>query len=175
SRRGRAIYIAATKEHTGKTSVSMALLSGLIQRQYCCKSICYARLLRRFGPDRVAYMKPVGQKWVEVEDGDRGKIRVDKDVRVAKHHFGLRCRYGDMSPVILHRGYTQLFLEGGIDPKQQEEKVTAAFERLVNDFDFIVVEGTGHTGVGSLVKMNNAAVAALLGVDVLLVANGGIG
>ena len=32
-----------------------------------------------------------------------------------------------------------------------------------------------YAGVGSIVGMNNAAVASLLGLDVLLVANGGLG
>lgn len=30
--RGKAIFVAATKEHTGKTSVSMALIAGLVRR-----------------------------------------------------------------------------------------------------------------------------------------------
>ena len=34
---------------------------------------------------------------------------------------------------------------------------------------------TGHCGVGSVLGWNNARVAATLGVDVVLVANGGIG
>ncbi len=37
------------------------------------------------------------------------------------------------------------------------------------------MEGTGHTGVGSIVNVNNARVAAALGLDMLLIANGGIG
>ena len=46
--------VAATKQHTGKTSVSMAMLSGL---------------RKIFGPDRVGYMKPVGQRHQIVEGG----------------------------------------------------------------------------------------------------------
>ena len=41
--------------------------------------------------------------------------------------------------------------------------------------EFVVIEGTGHCGVGSVLGWNNARVAATLGVDVVLVANGGIG
>lgn len=37
------------------------------------------------------------------------------------------------------------------------------------------MEGTGHTGVGSIVDINNARVAAELGIDMILIANGGIG
>ena len=35
--------------------------------------------------------------------------------------------------------------------------------------------GTGHVGVGSIVDMSNSQVAALVGADVVLVANGGLG
>lgn len=42
-------------------------------------------------------------------------------------------------------------------------------------WQYTIVEGTGHTGVGSIVELNNARVAAELGVDMVLVANGGIG
>jgi hypothetical protein len=37
-----------------------------------------------------------------------------------------------------------------------------------------VLEGSGHTGVGSIVSLNNARVAHLLGADMVLVANGGL-
>ena len=38
-----------------------------------------------------------------------------------------------------------------------------------------ICEGTGHAGVGSVVGAGNARVAAELGADVVLVANGGLG
>jgi len=50
----KAVMVAATKQHTGKTSVSMAMLSGL---------------RKVFGPERVGYMKPVGQRHQMVEGG----------------------------------------------------------------------------------------------------------
>lgn len=43
------------------------------------------------------------------------------------------------------------------------------------DTQYTIVEGTGHTGVGSIVNINNARVAAELGIDMVLIANGGIG
>jgi dethiobiotin synthetase len=77
----KAVMVAATRQHVGKTSVSMALLSGL---------------RKRF--DEVAYMKPVGQKYVLVENG----IKVDKDIRVGKEHFQLSCAYEHMRCVNTH-------------------------------------------------------------------------
>ena len=41
--------------------------------------------------------------------------------------------------------------------------------------DFVIVEGTGHAGVGSVFDLSNARVAKLLGSKVILVTGGGIG
>eukprot|EP00752_Nemacystus_decipiens_P004793 g4361.t1 len=158
--RGKAIMVCATQEHTGKTSVSMALIAGLV---------------RRYGPGRVSYMKPVGQKHVLVEGAGGESLKVDKDVAVAKEHFGLPSSYNAMSPLVLYKGYTRSFLDGKIDPRHQEKVIREGFEELIQDHDFVVVEGTGHIGVGSVVGMNNADVAKLLGLEVLLVGNGGLG
>lgn len=43
--RGKAIFIGATKEHTGKTSVSMALIAGLVRRYRCIRSMYTVTLL----------------------------------------------------------------------------------------------------------------------------------
>lgn len=40
--------------------------------------------------------------------------------------------------------------------------------------DVVVCEGTGHCAVGSIVGMNNAKVAHLIGADMVLIANGGL-
>ncbi len=78
----KAVMICATKQHTGKTSLSMAVLQGL-------RGI--------LGNDNVAYIKPVGQKYVTLQDGSF----VDKDVRVAKEYFDLRSDYKYMSPIVI--------------------------------------------------------------------------
>lgn len=60
----RPIFVAATKQHVGKTTTCLALLSGL---------------KKRF--DKVGFLKPVGQQHVEVESGqgdDKTTLRVDK-------------------------------------------------------------------------------------------------
>ena len=47
--------------------------------------------------------------------------------------------------------------------------------QVASTSDVTVLEGTGHVGVGSIIEASNADVAARLGADVVLVANGGIG
>ncbi|KUF87485.1 hypothetical protein AM588_10003385 [Phytophthora nicotianae] len=151
-----AVYVAATRQHVGKTSTCVGLLQGLTSRL-----------------DRIGFLKPVGQESVAVEGGS---LRVDKDVAVAKEVFKLdTCNYADMSPVVIMPGYTKRFLDGHITVESQLDKIRTSFKRITEANEFTVVEGTGHTGVGSIVECNNARIAAELGVDMVLVANGGLG
>ncbi|KAG9401933.1 hypothetical protein AC1031_007637 [Aphanomyces cochlioides] len=150
-----AVYVAATRQHVGKTSTCLGLLQGLTNRF-----------------EHIGFLKPVGQQSVVVD----GNLRVDKDVRVAKEVFGLsRCDYADMSPVVIPPGYTRDYLDGKITLESQLDKIHKSFKRISERNEFTVVEGTGHTGVGSIVNVSNARVAAELGVDMVLIANGGIG
>ncbi|EQC38313.1 hypothetical protein SDRG_04033 [Saprolegnia diclina VS20] len=153
--RRKAVYVAATRQHVGKTSTCLGLLQGLTSRF-----------------ENIGYIKPVGQQSVLVS----GNLRVDRDVRVAKEVFNLKnCDYADMSPVVIPSGYTREYLDGKISLESQLEKISSSFNRIAARNDFTVVEGTGHTGVGSIVNVNNARVAAELGLDMILIANGGIG
>lgn len=81
----RPIFVAATRQNVGKTTVSLALMSGL---------------RKRFG--KVGFIKPVGQQHVPVTGSDGTELRVDKDVVVMKEYFGLdNIPYEHMSPVRL--------------------------------------------------------------------------
>lgn len=98
-----------------------------------------------------------------------------QDVSLMKEYFGLSCSYEDMSPLIIPRGYTKDFIDGKISIAGQLEKLHTAYDNLAQTSDLVLLEGTGHTGVGSVVNLNNAQVAKHLGADMILVANGGLG
>ena len=102
-------------------------------------------------------------------------LRVDKDCRLAKEYFGLRCEYKHMSPVLMPRGFTKSYVDGEIDMERQKQALLHAWEALRAAHPNVVVEGTGHMGVGSIVGLDNAAVAKLLGLEVVLVCEGGLG
>lgn len=55
------------------------------------------------------------------------------------------------------------------------DKVIDSFKHVSEASDITLMEGTGHCAVGSVVGVNNAQVAAMLGADVVLIANGGLG
>lgn len=156
----RPIFVAATREHVGKTTCSLALISGL---------------KKRF--DKVGFIKPVGQHHVEVKSDSQQKIiRVDKDVRLVREYFKLdHIDYEYLSPVLIPEGYTRKFVDGEISLESQIENVETAMERVSDVSDVVLLEGTGHCAVGSIVGLNNAKVASLVGADMVLVCNGGLG
>lgn len=201
-RRHRPIYVAATRQHVGKTSVSLAMLSGL----------------RHHVGNKVGFMKPVGQQCVEVEepndtyqtnvemsDVDKSRIRrgnssdtsgvasktssgssdldnnntilvqVDKDAAVFQQHFGLQQRYLDTSPVVIPPGYTKDYVDGKILGQDQKSRIQAAYQNIARNSDIVLCEGTGHVAVGSIIEASNAQVASWLGASMVLVANGGLG
>jgi len=133
-----------------------------------------AGLQKRF--NKVGYIKPVGQQHVEVIGSDGAAVRVDKDVELVKEYFKLdHVSWPDMSPVLMPRSYTKRYIDGEIQLESQVEAILGAQQRVSAASDVLLLEGTGHVGVGSVVEMNNAKVASLMGADVVLVANGGIG
>ena len=153
----RPIFVAATKQHVGKTTTCLAMLSGL---------------QKRF--DNVGYFKPVGQQHVKVDidfddDVDSHSIQVDKDVVLIKEHFKLdHIDYRYMSPVIIPSGYTRRYVDGEISTIDQQREVEEAAEHISSRSAVTLIEGTGHCAVGSIVGLNNAKVASLLGADMVL-------
>lgn len=150
----RAIFIAATGQNVGKTTLCLGILAALHKRY-----------------DKVGFIKPVGQQHIKVLDD----LNVDKDVILFKEYFKLQSNYSEMSPVILPSGFTRDYLDGKIDPNYLKPRIIQAFQNISKLHDFTIVEGTGHVGVGSIIEMNNAKVAALLGIDVFIIASGGLG
>lgn len=150
----KAIFVAATGQHVGKTTLSLGILSALKKRY---KS--------------VGFLKPVGQELVRTEDG----LDVDKDAVLFKDHFGLDASYDTISPMHCPQGFTRDFLDEKVPQESLFEEIAKSWQNLKETHDFMLVEGTGHVGVGSLFGLNNARVAKLLGVEMVIIATGGIG
>jgi BioD-like phosphotransacetylase family protein len=155
----RPIYVAATRQHVGKTSTSLALMSGL---------------QKRF--DQVGFIKPVGQQSLRVEEKDGTPVDIDKDVVLVKKHFELdHLSFKEMSPVLIPPGYTRDYIDGKISNESQQELIQKAYHDISAKSSVVLCEGTGHCAVGSIVGASNAKVASWIGADMVLVANGGIG
>ncbi|MFT4900925.1 MAG: phosphate acetyltransferase [Lentimonas sp.] len=148
------IFIAATRMNDGKTTTSLALFSAL-----------------RTMTDKVGFIKPVGQRFVEV-DG----YQVDEDSVLLNRIFNVGIPIQAMSPIAVHSSFTREFLD---HPDQSHEelidKMCRAFDRAAFEKEYIIIEGTGHAGVGSVFNLSNADVAKRLDAKVIIVARGGIG
>lgn len=80
-----------------------------------------------------------------------------------------------MSPVIIPSGYTKRYVDGEITISSQIDDILGAMDHVTQRSDVVLCEGTGHCAVGSIVGINNAKIASLIGADMVLVANGGLG
>lgn len=148
----KGFFIASTGQNVGKTTICLGLLSALQKRG--------------INPH---YIKPVGQELGKTVDG----TFIDKDALLVKEHFSLTSSYLDMSPILITKGFTTEFLDGKRSYLELSTKLLAAKERL--NSSFLIAEGTGHVGVGSLIGLSNAKVAKLLNLPMILVVSGGIG
>ena len=145
------IFIAGTGRNAGKTSISLGLAESLINEDY-----------------RVGYMKPIAQRYAVVD----GK-KVSEDVLLMKEFFGLKESPTDMSPFIVEEGFTDKYIKGEV--KSPKNKIIRAYKRIEKGNDVVIIEGTGHAGVGSIFNLSNADIARLLDARVLIVSEGGVG
>ena len=148
----RKIFIAATKQNDGKTTVSLGLICNF-QKKF----------------KKVAFIKPIGQRYLE-EEG----LKIDEDSLLIEEVCGIKCGLKDMSPIAVEKGFTEKYI-GHPDKKSISGQIKQAFGRVSKGQDLVVIEGTGHAGVGSVFDHSNAAVAKLLGSKVIIISSGGIG
>ena len=146
------LFVAATRQNDGKTMVSLGLFNAIRARF-----------------DNVGYIKPVGQQY-KVLDGKR----IDKDAVLFRSVYDIKDNPQDMSPIAVPRGFTEDYIVNG-GKEALEKRLKAAYDSVSKGKDFLVIEGTGHAGVGSVFDFSNAAVAKSLGSKVILVSLGGIG
>ena len=150
----RRIFIAATRINDGKTTTSLALFSAL----------------RNVTPN-VGFIKPVGQRFVDVE----GEA-IDEDSVLVEKTFNTNVPIKAMSPIAIHSTFTRDFLKNPeITHANLINSMCRAFDRAASNQEYIIIEGTGHAGVGSVFNLSNADVAKRLEAKVVIVAQGGIG
>ena len=149
----RKIFIAATGMNSGKTTTSLSLMH-MAQKKY----------------DRVGFIKPIGPKPVDYQG-----IVADKDAVVIARNFDLLDDLPLMSPFILQQGDTRRIMDGVLSREDISRQMFDAIAELDAKNDFLVIEGAGHTGVGTLFGCNNARIARETGAPVLMVTGGGLG
>ncbi len=150
----RRIFVAATRMNDGKTTTCLGLTAAL----------------QAMGL-HVGYIKPIAQRVVM-----SGEDQVDEDTLLIDGLFDLNVPIAAMSPVAIGPDFTKQYLENPdeIGP-QLKDRICRAFDRTAYGKDIVVVEGSGHAGVGSVFGASNADNARVLGSKAIIVAAGGIG
>lgn len=149
------IFIAATQQNDGKTTVALGLISNLKNTF-----------------QRIGFIKPIGQRYLE-EAGfkiDEDSILIEEFLKLC----GIKCKLKDMSPIAVEKGFTENYIAHP-NSKAITKQIRQSFKRVSQKQDLVIIEGTGHAGVGSVFDHSNAEVAKLLGAKVILVSSGGIG
>ncbi|MGA3169954.1 MAG: AAA family ATPase [Chthoniobacteraceae bacterium] len=146
------IFVAATQQNGGKTTTALGL---------------FAALSKRLG--RIGFIKPVGQRFIDVD----GK-QIDEDSVLIDKTFGVKVPLEAMSPIAVEPDFTRRYIEEA-NHDFLVRRIRNSFDRAAWEKDFVIIEGTGHAGVGSVFDLSNARVASLLGSKVVMVTQGGIG
>ena len=152
SRHLKNIFISAIHQNAGKTTIALGLFKDFQERKI-----------------KTSFMKPVGQETVTYEEKS-----IDKDTYLIGEVYHCKKHIKEMSPITVGHGYTEKYI---LEPQKQQlrDKILKSFQMITHGKDAIIVEGTGHAGVGSVIDCSNGDVAALLGSKVIIVSGGGIG
>jgi phosphate acetyltransferase len=150
----RRLFIAATSQNDGKTTCTLGLIKAFRSRA-----------------TSIGFIKPIGQRYVNVDGMD-----IDEDSVLIQKVCGLTCPLKDMSPIAVERDFTRRFLDDpdGLLPGL-ERAIRASFAVAADGNDLVVIEGTGHAGVGDVFDLCNARVAQMLDARAIIVTRGGIG
>ena len=141
----KAIYIATSEEDSGKSIVTLGLMSMLIGKTA-----------------KVGYFRPI------VEDFEDGKL--DNHIETVIKHFGLDISYNDAfaikkSKLIKKKNKGKL--------GEVIDLIIEKYKQLEEQFDFVLVEGTSFTGEGTVIEMDmNVLIAKNLGIPAIIVGSG---
>jgi dethiobiotin synthase len=148
------LFVAATRQNDGKTTCTLG----------------FAHEFHKFAKS-VGYIKPVGQRYIIAENQ-----KVDEDSLLIQKACALNCSLKDISPIAIEKYFTRHYIDNPEKYKLKlKQTIQNAYNIVAKDNDMIIIEGTGHAGVGSVFDLSNAVVAKMLNAKVIIVTVGGIG
>lgn len=151
--KANSVYIAGSKMNAGKTTLSLGLTS-------------YFNSTLENG---ATFIKPIGQKTMTVNG-----MNISDDSYLINTYLGLDSSLSDATPFSSGSGMAEEFIRHG-NSDELKRSIKKSYKRLSKISDLVVIEGTGHPGVGSVFGMCNATVASFLSAPVILILDGGIG
>ena len=146
------VFLSAIHQNAGKTTIALGLYK-----------IFQGRKLK------AAFIKPIGQQYIIAN-----RLKIDKDSYLIGEVFHCWKKFKEMSPITVGRGYTEKYI---FHPEKEKlrRQIAESFKSLSHGKNVVIVEGTGHAGVGSVIDFSNADVAAMLNSKVIIISEGGIG
>jgi len=149
----KGLYVAGAGKDAGKTTLCLGLLHAFREKL----------------TEGVAFTKPLGQKTTLVEGN-----QVGQDSWFVDKALGMGLPLEVSAPFAASSGAASHYIRTG-EPADLPGRIRRAYRILGRKGRTVLVEGTGHPGVGSVFNMSNARVAKILGTPVLLVLDGGVG
>jgi phosphate acetyltransferase len=141
----KAIYIATSEESSGKSIITLGLLSMLIGKTA-----------------KVGYFRPI------VEDFEDG--RLDNHIETVISHFGLDISYQDAYAITKSK-LIKKKNKGKIG--EVIDLIIDKYKKLEERFDFVLVEGTSFTGDSLAIELDlNVLIAKNLGIPCIIVGTG---
>ena len=141
----KSIYIATSEPSSGKSIVTLGLMSMLIGKTA-----------------KVGYFRPI------IEDIEEGGF--DNHIETVITHFGLDIQFEDAYAITkskLIKKKNKGKLGDVID------LIIEKYKRLEERFDFVLVEGTSFTGEGTAIELDmNVLIAKNLGIPTVIVGSG---
>jgi phosphate acetyltransferase len=141
----KAIYIATTEPDSGKSIISLGLMQSLLGKAA-----------------KVGYFRPI------IDDFKPGEI--DNHINTVSTYFNLDINFED----------AYAFKRSEVIKKTNENKdgeiisrIIEKYKALEERFDFVLIEGTGFTGEGTIKEFDiNVLIAKNLGVPAIILASG---
>ena len=141
----KAIYIATSEQNSGKSIITLGLMSMLIGKTA-----------------KVGYFRPI------IEDFDEGKC--DNHIETVIGHFGLDISFDDAYAITKSK-LIKKKNKGKIG--EVLDLIIEKYKKLEERFDFVLVEGTGFSGEGTAIELDmNVLIAKNLGIPTIIVGSG---
>ena len=138
----KAIYIATSEQNSGKSIITLGLMSMLIGKTA-----------------KVGYFRPI------IEDFEDGSC--DNHIETVIGHFGLDISFEDAYAITKSK-LIKKKNKGKIG--EVLDLIIEKYKKLEERFDFVLVEGTGFSGDGTAIELDmNVLIAKNLGIPTMIV------
>jgi phosphate acetyltransferase len=141
----KAIYIATSDQNSGKSIVTLGLMSILIGKTA-----------------KVGYFRPIVEDFVDGE--------LDNHIETVLSHFNLDIKFEDAYAITKSK-LIKKKNKGKIG--EVLDLIIEKYKKLEERFDFVLVEGTSFTGEGTPIELDtNVLIAKNLGIPTIIIGSG---